>query len=208
MHSARRAGLVLLSAVGIGLWGCGSLEPNIVLHPALPAVAPSAAPGSRGAVSLDTSEAAPSKYEEKGDRTQLGRSESLGVHMSDFWVDEAPEAFIGRLLQSDLAAWGFQVSPGEQRNRLRARVNRFALDSKAANAVEFQADGVIDVDLEVDRADGTRLYKANYVGTCTRRSATEFPNRENMEKVFRACVDDFQKRLEADAGLRDALSSN
>jgi hypothetical protein len=149
-----------------------------------------------------------SQYEEKGDKTPVGKSESLGVHMSDLWIAEPPPVFIKRLLQSDLTAWGYNVVPGSQQNQLHGHVNKFSLESRAASAIQFQADGMIDVDLEVTQADGKSKYKGHYVGICTRTTATEMPTQDYLSKLFDSCVDAFQKQLESDTNLRAALSSN
>jgi uncharacterized lipoprotein YajG len=210
MKTIPRATFALLVGIGFGLGGCAS--PNIVLQPTLPAVPSSSAPETLGTVSLAVSgtERNPqgSRYEEKGDKTLIGNSESLGVHLSDFWVQEPPHMFVQRLLDDDLRAWGFKVSADNEKNQLHGRVNAFSLKSRAISAIEFQADGVIDVDLEVSRADGTQLYKGHYVGTCTHRTATEIPNKENMEKLFNRCVGELQTHLQEDGNLRTALSSN
>jgi hypothetical protein len=149
-----------------------------------------------------------SKYEEKGDKTLIGRSESLGVHLSDIWVEEPPPVFVKRLLENTLTAWGYKVLSGNELNQLHGQVNKFSLESRAINALEFQADGAIDVDLDVRLANGTQLYKGNFIGACTYRSATKIPNKENLEKLFNRCVKEFQKQLESDSALRSALSAN
>jgi uncharacterized lipoprotein YajG len=210
MKTIPRATFALLVGIGFGLGGCAS--PNIVLQPTLPALPSSSAPETLGTVSLAVSgtERNPqgSRYEEKGDKTLIGNSESLGVHLSDFWVQEPPHMFVKRLLEDDLRAWGFKVSADKEQKQLRAHVNTFSLKNRAISLLEFQVDGVIDVDSEVSRADGTQLYQGHHVGTCTHRTATEMPNQENMEKVFNRCVEEFQKHLEEDGNLRAALSSN
>jgi uncharacterized lipoprotein YajG len=209
MKAISQAALVLMSAMGLGLSGCTT--PNIVLQPTLPAVVSSSA-GDFGPISVSMAEAElnpkTGQYEEKGDKVFIGRSESLGAHISDFWVEEPPDIFVKRLLENDLKAWGFTVSADEQQKRLHGRVNKFSLDSRSINPFEFQADGVIDVDLEVSRASGNQLYKGHYAGTCTHRTATEMPNKKNMEKLFSNCLEEFQKRLQEDANLRSALASN
>jgi uncharacterized lipoprotein YajG len=207
MQTSPGRACALLAVLGLGLGGCAS--PNIVLQPTIPAVAPST-PENQATVSLavGANEKAASRYEEKGDKTLIGTSESLGVHISDFWVEEPPQMFIKRLLENDLKAWGFKVAPGNERNQLHGRVNKFSLQSRSISALEFQADGVIEVDLEVSQANGTAVYQNRFVGTCTHRTATEMPTKNNMERVFGACVEDFQKKVEGDANLRTALSSN
>jgi len=147
-----------------------------------------------------------SKFEEKGDKTLIGKSESLGVHLSDIWVEEPPTTFVRRLLQEDLKAWGYKVSSGKEPIQLNAQVNKFSLGSRAISAVEFQADGAIDVTVTVSRADGTEVYKGRYVGTCTRKTASEFPTSEYMEKVFGQCIDEYEKKVRSDGRLRAALS--
>ena len=210
MNKSYRATLIFLSIIGLGLGGCAS--PNIVLQPDLPPVASFSTTGTTRTISLavDGTEIGyqVSKYEEKGDKTLIGRSESLGVHLSDIWVEEPPPVFVKRLLENTLTAWGYKVLSGNELNQLHGQVNKFSLESRAINALEFQADGAIDVDLDVSLANGTQLYKGNYIGACTYRSATKIPNKENLEKLFNRCVKEFQKQLESDSKLRSALSTN
>lgn len=210
MKKSYRATFIFLSIIGLGLGGCAS--PSIVLQPGLPPVASSSAAGTPRTISLavDGTEISyqASKYEEKGDKTLIGKSESLGVHLSDIWVEEPPPVFVKRLLENTLTAWGYKVLSGKELNQLHGHVNRFSLESRAINALEFQADGAIDVDLDVSQANGTQLYKGHFVGACTYRTATEIPNKENMEKLFNRCIEEFQKQLESDSKLRSALSSD
>jgi hypothetical protein len=147
-----------------------------------------------------------SRYEERGEKTQIGRSESLGVHLSDLWIEEPPPIFVKRMLENNLKAWGYQVATSQPKVQLHGQVNKFSLDNRAINIFEFQADGVIDVGLNVVK-DGVVAHKGNYVGSCSYRTATEIPGQERMEKLFNACVGEFQKRLDEDSKLRAALSA-
>lgn len=208
MKIVRKAAFALPIVIGLVLSGCAS--PNIMLKPPLPA--PAAQPVSAGAgpvwlvVAGTEAGSRPSRYEERGDKTQIGRSESLGVHLSDLWMEEPPPVFVKRMLENNLKAWGYQVATSPQKVQLHGLVNKFSLDNRAINIFEFQADGVIDVELSVAK-DGLSTYKERYVGTCTFRTATEIPGQERMEKLFNACVAEFQKRLDGDNRLRAALSA-
>ena len=209
MKIIKKAALILPIVIGLGLAGCAS--PNIVITPNLPAPATQPVTEKLGAMQLvlEGTENIQqlSRYEERGEKTQIGRSESLGVHLSDFWVEEPPPVIVKRMLENNLKAWGYQVVTNQQKVQLHGRVNKFALDSRAISPVEFQADGIIDVDLNVVR-DGTQTYKGHYVGTCTFKTATQIPNKDNMEKLFNSCFAEFQKRLDEDNMLRAALSSH
>jgi uncharacterized lipoprotein YajG len=191
--------------LALGLGGCAAPSPNIVLQPAIPAVVPSTQENQiTVSVTVGMHERRGSQYEEKGDKALIGDSEWLGIRKKDFWVEEPPETFIKRLLENDLQAWGFKVSAINERNQLRGRVNKFSLQGRS-----FEVDGVIDVDLEVDRADGTQIYKNHFVGTCTHGTAGPgWQTKDSLEGVFGACVEEFQKKIETDANLRTALSSN
>jgi hypothetical protein len=208
MKTIHKTAFVIISVVALG--GCAS--PNILIQPTLPGPATPPASGNPGTVWLvvDGTETSPQagKYEEKGAWTPVGKSESLGVHLSDIWMEEPPPVFVKRMLENNLKAWGYKVISSNDRVQLHGHVNKFSLNSKAISALELQADGVIDVDLELTPANAAPLFKGHYVGTCTHRSATAIPNKENMEKLFSGCVEKFQKQLEEDTKLRAALSSN
>ena len=210
MRTIHKTAFVIVSVVALGLGGCAS--PNIIIQPApaVPATPPvSGNPRSVWLV-VDGTETNPQagKYEEKGDKTLIGKSESLGVHLSDIWMEEPPPEFVKRILEDNLKAWGYKAAASNGRVQLHGHINQFALNSKAISAFELQADGVIDVDLEVTQATATPIFKGHYVETCTHKTVSELPNKENMEKLFSGCVEEFQKRLEADTQLRAALSSN
>jgi hypothetical protein len=72
--------------------------------------------------------------------------------------------------------------------------------------LEFQADGVIDVVLQVVPKPAGRAYRQQFVATCSFRTATSIPNAENMQQLFDQCVDELQKRISADGALRAALA--
>lgn len=207
----RRAACALVSLALLWLGACA--EPNIVLQPALPATA-TPAPQTHGTVVLTVTgtgaNARAGKYEEEGSKVYVGNSESLGVHLSDIWLGESPARFVRRLLESDLRSLGYEVLPGRDaaHDRVEGYVNRFSITSRAINPVQFQADGVIDIDVSVNRSDGARLYKGHYVGTCMFRTATEIPNQTNLGKLLGRCVDDLQRHLHSDASLRAALSAH
>lgn len=201
------AGLALLGSA-LTLAGCAS--PNIVLDPQIPAPPSAGEVGRSGTVALRVEEAAaraPSgAYEERSDKTLIGTSESLGMHLSDLWLAQAPSEFVARLLRHDLEQWGYGIAAGSGRTTVEARVNRLSLESRAANPVQFEANGVIDADVDVVRADGSPAYKGHYVATCTRRTATEMPSQAYLSKVFDGCVADFQGQIASDAKLRSALA--
>jgi uncharacterized lipoprotein YajG len=201
----RHFGPVLLIAAGL-LALCGCASPTIVINPSLPAPALSSSPGPGVDVRLDVREAAGSRFEEKSDKTLIGKSESLGVHVSDFWMEEPPARFVQRLIEANLKAWGHRVVQNGERVYMRAQVNRVSLDNKAVSALEFQADGMIDVVLEVVAKDSKPGYRRQYLATCTFRTATSLPNKDNMERTFNQCVDEFQKRISEDGALRAALA--
>lgn len=208
MQIIRNAAFILPIVIGLGLSGC--VSPTIVIKPPLPVPATPLASVSAGPVWLVVAgtEIGPqlSRYEERGERTQIGRSESLGVHLSDLWMEEPPPVFVKRMLENNLKAWGYQLATSPQKVQLHGLVNKFSLDNRAINIFEFQADGVIDVELSVTK-DGLSAYKERHVGTCTFRTATEIPGQERMEKLFNACVAEFQKRMDEDNRLRSALSA-
>lgn len=209
MKISNKIPLILAGAIGLALGGCAS--PTIVLKPTLPPPATPAVAVKQGTVQLivDGAGGSPqlSRYEERGDKTQIGSSESLGVHLSDFWVKEPPPKLIQRMLENNLRAWGFRVTTKPQPIQLHGHVNEFSLNSKARSLVEFQADGVVDIDLDVIN-DGTRSYRGHYVGTCTFKTATQIPNETNMGRLFNVCLANLQKRLDEDGRLRAALSSH
>jgi len=208
MRTIRNA--ILATAIGWALGGCAS--PNIVIQPALPVPATINSSGSLNTVRLvmDGTESTPqlNQYEEKSDKAQIGDSESLGVHLSDFWLEEQPPVFIQRVLENDLKAWGYKVVTDKEQIQLHGHLNKFSLQSRAINLFQFQADGMIDVELEVVKVNAPPYYKGHYVGMCTYKTATEIPNKANMEKLFNQCVEEFQKQLESDLKLRAALSAN
>ena len=209
MNTSYKAAFVVSGLILLGTSGC--VSPSIVLRPDLPTVAASPVAGTSSAISVTVKEGAifsqATKYEEKREKTLIGKSESLGVHLSDIWMDEPPPAFVRRLLEHTVTAWGFSVVPGKGSARMQGNVREFLLNSRAINAFEFQADGVIDVEVTVSDALGTPLYGKRYVGRCSRRTATEMPTREHLETLFGRCIQAFQDGLEADAALRSALSS-
>lgn len=197
-------GLLLATAL-LALTGC--VSPTIAINPSLsaPPVSSSAGPGVD--VRLDVREAAAgSRFEEKGDKTLIGKSESLGVHLSDFWMEEPPAKFVQRLVEANLKAWGHRIVASGERMHVRGQLNRLSLNNKAISALEFQADGVIDVLLEVVPKDAGPGYRRQYVSSCTFRTATSMPNKENMERMFSQCVEDLQKRISEDGALRAALA--
>jgi uncharacterized lipoprotein YajG len=208
MKNIGKINLIVPAVIAFVLAGC--VSPNIVLNPNIPSPATAPVGEERGFVELivdgteDTQQL--SSYEEKTDRTQIGRSESLGVHLSDFWVEEPPPVTFKRILENNLKVWGFQATTDQQRLKLHGRVNKFSLDNRAINAFEFQADGIIDVDLDLT-INGIQAYKKHYVETCTFKTAS-IPNKEKMDKVFNDCVVQIQKRLDEDDELRNALTSN
>lgn len=208
MKTIRKA--ILVATIGIGLGGCAS--PNIVIQPMLPAPTAAHPSANINAVRLvmDNTETNPqlNKYEEKSNKTIIGKSESLGVHLSDFWLEEPPSVFVQHLLEKNLKAWGHMAVTDNEQILLQVHLNKFSLESHAINIFQLQADGVIDVDLEVTKKNAPTHYKGHYVGICTYRTATEVPNKINMEKLFNQCVEEFQKQLESDLKLRTALSEN
>jgi hypothetical protein len=128
------------------------------------------------------------------------------VQLSDFWMEEPPASFVQRLVEANLRAWGYNIVPTGEKMQVRGEVNRFSLNSKAISALEFQADGVIDVVLEALPKPAGPAYRQQYVATCTFRTATSIPNAENMQRLFDQCVDDLQKRITSDSALRGALT--
>lgn len=190
----------------LALWGCAS--PSIVIEPSVPTPEARAAAGPNVDVRLNLREAQSpaARFEEKREKTLLGRSESLGVHLSDFWMEEPAARFVQRLLESHVKSWGHRVVADNEQVQLRGQVNRLSLNSKAISAFEFQADGAIDVELEVVPKDAAPRYRRQYVATCTFRTATSIPNKDNMDKMFNNCVADFQKRIAEDGALRAAVS--
>lgn len=197
---------LLAAAMLMVLNGCAS--PTIILAPSIPAP-DAAASGTASDVRIDVREKASpaAAFEEKRDKPLIGKSESLGVHMSDFYLDSPPSSLIQRLLESNVKAWGHRIVSEKEQAELRALVNRLTLNSRAISAFEFQADGAIDVAVEVLRKDAKPGYRQQYAATCTWRSATSVPGKENMERTFDQCVADLQKRISGDTGLRAALSA-
>lgn len=203
MHNLR---VGLLAALGAMLSAC--VSPSITLKPAAPAPAVSSA-GPGVAVRLEVGDSSSrSRFEESGDKWLIGTSESLGVHLSDFWLAEPPARLVQRLVEADVNAWGHRVVPNGEQVQVRGQVNRVALNSRAINAFEFQADGVIDVVLRVVPKGTGREYRQQYVATCTFRSATSIPDQENMEHTFNQCVKEFQKRIAEDRALNAALAGS
>jgi uncharacterized lipoprotein YajG len=199
-------GLLLATAL-LALSGC--VSPTIAINPSLPAPPVSSSPAPGVDVRVEVRDAAGgSRFEEKSDKTLIGKSDSLGVHLSDFWMEEPPARFVQRLIEANLKAWGHRIVPSGERMHVRGQVNRLSLNSKAISALEFQADGVIDVFVEVIPKDARPGYRRQYVGTCTFRTATSLPTKENMERVFNQCVDDLQKRISEDGALRAALAGS
>ena len=208
MKTLRKNLLAVPVFLGIVIAGCA--PPNIVLIPSIPSPAATGDGVNRGSVQLviDGTEDSQklSSYEETTEKTQVGRSESLGVHLSDFWVEEPPPFIVKSMLENNLKAWGYQAVSDQQRIKLNGPVNQFALNNRAINAFQFQADGVIDIDLSVFK-DGFQTHRINYAETCTFKTAS-MPGKENMNKVFNECVAQIQKRLDEDKDLRSALENN
>jgi len=194
----------VLALAALALGGCAS--PNIILEAQLPSGAPPAAGKGALAVEAVAAEAPGSKYEEKSDKTLIGNSESLGVHLSDIWLQDTRAAFVKRLVTASLEGWGYRVSSAPGQPKVQVRANKVAMESKAINMFQFQADGAIDADLDVSRPDGSTLYRGHYKSECTQTTATETPSKEYLQKIFDRCVSGFQAQLDADAALREALS--
>lgn len=209
MNAGRMMRIGLLAVAALALGGCTS--PNIVLEPSLltAALAP-AQPSARPAtvtVEAGVMESPTSKYEESSEKTLIGKSESLGIHLSDIWIEERPATFLKRLVQADMEHWGYRVTSSGGELNVQVRVNKFSMGSRAINAFQFQADGVIDATLNVTRSDGTNLYSGHYRADCTRKTASEMPRKEYLQKIFDHCVSDFQVRLQSDGALRAALQA-
>ena len=199
---------VACTSLALLLTACAS--PNIVIKPAVSVPASTAVAGMSRNVRLDIvgGEAAQgSRFEEKSDKARLGRSDSLGVHLSDIWIEDPPASFVRRLLEADLKAFGHSVGTNPEYFLVHGQVKRLSLDSKAANLLEFQADGVIEADVDISRPGAAPHYRGHYLATCTFRTATSVPNKENMEKLFNQCVEQFQRQVMDDAKLRAALAS-
>jgi hypothetical protein len=209
MRVIKKTAFIFPVIIGLGLAGC--VSPNIVLNPIVPTPGTAQVSGSLGSVQLivDGTENIQqlSSYEGRSKKTHIGKSESLGVHLSDFWVVESPPLIIKRMLENNLKTWGYQVTTNTHPVQLHGHVNKYALNNKAINYFQFQADGVIDVDLLVVK-NSIQTYKGHYVGTCTFKTASQAPNKDNMEKLFNSCVTEFQKRLDEDNLLRAALAFN
>ena len=202
-----RIGLVALTVVALG----GCVSPDIVLQPKVLAQrqepAQASAPAAALTVEAGAAESPASKYEERSDKTLIGRSESLGVHLSDISMQEAPAAFVKRVVESSLEYWGYRPSSAGGLLKVQVRVNKFSMDSRAINAFQFQSDGAIDADLNVSRTDGAALYSGHYQSACTQTTASQMPSKEYLEQIFDRCVKDFQAKLESDASLRAALQT-
>lgn len=113
-----RIGLLALGMAALA----GCVSSDIVLEANVPA--PAAPPSAAApAVTVETVVAQPpaAKHEEPGDKTLIGRSESLGVHLSDIWMREAPAAFAGRLVEASIARWGYRVASSGASLKLRVR---------------------------------------------------------------------------------------
>lgn len=211
MNALRKPGVtlpaLLLAAVALG----GCVGGDIVLQPSVPAQAPLTAPPAVSTAPLTveaTAVPAPAgKYEERSDKTLMGRSESLGVQLGDIWTQERPELFVKRLVEATVQRWGYRTASSGAPLKLQVRTTKFAIDSRAINALQFQADGAIDAELNVSRRDGAALYSGHYRGACTQTTATEMPGREYLQQVFDRCVKDLQAKLESDAALRQALDA-
>jgi hypothetical protein len=199
---------LLLSLAVVALGGC--VSGDIVLQPGVPAQAPVTAQTSVAPAPLAVeaiAEPSPaSKYEERSDKTLIGRSESLGVHLSDIWMEETPTTFVKRLVEASVQRWGYRIANAPGLLKLQVRITKLAMESRAINALQFQADGAIDADLNVSRPDGAALYSGHYRGACTQTTASETPGKEYLQQVFDRCVKDFQAKLESDAALRQALA--
>lgn len=200
-----RVGLLALAVVALG----GCVSPEIVLQPKVLAQGPASAQASAAAAAVTVeggaAESPASKYEERNDKTLIGRSESLGVHLSDIWIEEPPAAFLRRVVESSLEYWGYRPSSAGGLLKVQVRVNKFSMDSRAINAFQFQADGAIDAQLNVVRPDGAALYSGHYQSVCTQTTASQMPSAAYLDQIFDRCVKDFQAKLESDAALRKAL---
>ena len=193
---------ILLATIGLVLNGC--ISRDIIIKPSLPSEMSSTDVETPRTVSLTVYD---TRYGNKSGKTLIGESESLGVHISDIWLEEPPPVFVKRLLENIITPWGYRVSSGKELNQLSGHINRFFIESKAINVLQFQFSGVIDVDLSVHQENGTELYNGNFVGTCKRVTATEVAGKDNLEKLFNLCIEEFQKQLESDIKLRYSLSS-
>ena len=209
MKARRSAGIALRLLAVVALGGC--VSPDIVLQPSVPAPAPMTAPASARAAALIVEAVAQhspaSQYEERSDKTLIGRSESLGVHLSDIWIEQSPETFVKRLVEASVQRWGYRTASSAGSLKLQVRVRKFAMDSRAINALQFQADGAIDADVNLSRPDGAALYSGHYAGACTQTTGSKMPGKEYLQHVFDGCVKDFQAKLESDAALRQALEA-
>ena len=205
MNAQGRPAIPLLLLLAVALGGC--VSGDIVLKPAVSTQAPATAATVPLAVEAITEQQPAGKYEERGDKTLIGTSESLGVHLSDIWIEESPESFVKRLVEASLQRWGYRTQGAAGALKLQVRMAKLAMGSRAINALQFQADGAIDAELNVARRDGRELYSRHYRGACTQTTATEGPGEEYLQKVFDRCVKDFQANLESDAALRRALDT-
>ena len=209
MNTRRRTEIALRLLAVVALGGC--VSPDIVLQPTLPAQAPATAQASAPAAALTVeavAEQSPaSKYEERSDKTLIGKSESLGVHLSDIWIEQSPESFVKRLVEASVQRWGYRTHGAAGPLELQVRMAKLSIGSRAISALQFQADGAIDADLNVSRRGGPALYSRHYRGACTQTTATQMPGREYLQQVFDRCVKDFQASLESDPALRRALDA-
>jgi len=211
MNVRRKPGItplvLVLAAVVLG----GCVAGDIVLQPSVPAQAPLAEPPPVATAPLTVEAVAErlpaGKYEERSDKTLMGRSESLGVHLGDIWTQERPELFVKRLVEASLQRWGYRTASSAAPLKLQVRTTKFAIGSRALNALQFQADGAIDAELNVSRPDGAALYSGHYRGICTQTTASEMPGKEYLQQVFDRCAKDFQAKVESDAALRRALDT-
>lgn len=209
MNTRRRIEIALRLLAVVALGGC--VSPDIVLQPTLPAQASAIAQASAPAAALTVeavAERSPaSKYEERSDKTLIGKSESLGVHLSDIWIEQSPETFVKRLVEASVQRWGYRTASSAGSLKLQVRIRKLAMDSRAINALQFQADGAIDADLDISRPDGAPLYRGHYQGACTQTTASEMPGKEYLQQIFDRCVKDLQAKLESDAALRQTLEA-
>jgi len=205
MNAQGRRGIALLLLLAVALGGC--VSGDIVLKPAVSSQAPATGATVALAVEAITEQQPAGKYEERGDKTLVGTSESLGVHLSDIWIQERPESFVKRLVEASVHRWGYRTEGAAGALKLEVRMAKLAMGSRAINALQFQADGAIDAELNVSGRDGPVLYSRHYRGACTQTTATEGPGEEYLQKVFDRCVKDFQANLESDAALRRALDT-
>lgn len=208
MDARGRPGIaLLLLSVVVALGGC--VSGDIVLKPGVPREASpttqASAPTVPVTVEAIAEQPTAGKYEERSDKTLIGTSESLGVHLSDIWMEERPESFVKRLVEASVQRWGYRTEGAAGPLELQVRMAKLAIGSRAINALQFQAEGAIDAELTVSRRGGHALYSRHYRGACTQTTATEMPSKEYLQQIFDRCVKDFQASVESDAALRRAL---